>query len=152
MIKLLREFGYHDAIWLHGAMKSMCDLYTRLGVDLGDLRMVSNTTAKLAGNIVMCPPSALGDRWSRRFADPLPAFASGWMRIRGRARQRGVELPLIISDHADWPELMQTISEVKASEIWITHGREDALSLAIAKMGLRARTLAMVGFEEEEGE
>ena len=98
----------------------------------------------------MCPPSALGDRWSRRFADPLPAFASGWMRIR--ARQRGVELPLIISDHVDWPELMQTVSEVSAGEIWITHGRDDALSLAINKMGLKARALAMVGFEEEEGE
>ena len=152
VIKLLREEGYTDAIYLHGAMKSMCDLYTHLGVELGELRMVSDTSEKLPGKIVMCPPSALGDRWSRRFANPLPAFASGWMRIRGRARQRSVELPLIISDHADWPELMQTIREVNAGEIWITHGRDDALSLAIEKMGLKARALSMVGFEEEEGE
>ena len=61
---------------------------------------------KLAGEIVLSPPSAFGDRWSRRFADPLAGFASGWMRIRGRVRQRGVELPLIISDHCDWPELL----------------------------------------------
>ena len=149
LIVLLREAGYTKTIWLHGAMKSMCDLYESLGVALGDLRMVSDTDDTLAGEIVLCPPSSLGDRWSRRFADPIPALASGWMRIRARARQRGVELPLIISDHADWPELLQTIKDVEAPEIWITHGREDALIMQAQAMGLKARALAMVGFDED---
>jgi putative mRNA 3-end processing factor len=149
LIKLLRNHGYDKTIWLHGSMKAMCDLYQRLGIGLGDLRLVSESTDALQGQIVMCPPSAIGDRWSRRFADPIPAFASGWMRIRARARQRGVELPLIISDHVDWSELLQTVKEVEAQEIWITHGRDDALQLACAKMGLKSRALAMVGYEEE---
>lgn len=152
LIKLLRNAGYDDTIWLHGAMKPVCDLYVRLGVDLGDLRLVSEAEGSLAGKIVLCPPSAIGDRWSRRFADPIPAFASGWMRIRARARQRGVELPLIISDHADWPELVQTVRDVGAGEIWITHGRDDALTLQCQAMGLKARALSMVGFDEEGGE
>lgn len=149
LIALLRRSGYDAPIWLHGAMKPICDLYERCGISLGDLRLVSEATDSLAGQIVLCPPSAIGDRWSRRFADPIPAFASGWMRIRARARQRGVELPLIISDHSDWPELVQTVREVGAGEIWITHGRDDALSLQCRQMGLKARALAMVGFEEE---
>jgi putative mRNA 3-end processing factor len=149
LIVLLREAGYDKPIWLHGAMKAMCDLYENLGVKLGDLRLVSDAESALPGEIVLCPPSALGDRWSRRFADPIPALASGWMRIRARARQRGVELPLIISDHADWPELIQTIKEVEAGEIWITHGREDALTMQAESMGLKAKALAMVGFDEE---
>lgn len=149
LIALLRAAGYDRTIWLHGAMKSMCDLYTEMGIELGPLKMVSEATDALAGEIVVCPPSALGDRWSRRFADPLPAFASGWMRIRARARQRGVELPLIISDHADWPELVQTIKDVSAPEIWITHGRDDALTLQAETMGIKARALSMVGFDEE---
>jgi putative mRNA 3-end processing factor len=149
LIALLRRAGYDRPIWLHGAMKPICDLYERLGIPLGDLELVSETESALAGEIVLCPPSAIGDRWSRRFADPLPSFASGWMRIRARARQRGVELPLIISDHSDWPELVQTIAEVGAGEIWITHGRDDALTLKCHQMGLKARALAMVGFEEE---
>jgi putative mRNA 3-end processing factor len=149
LIMLLRESGYEKAIWLHGAMKSMCDLYEGLGIRLGDLRLVSDAENDLAGEIVLCPPSALGDRWSRRFADPVPALASGWMRIRARARQRGVELPIVISDHADWPELVQTLKDVEASEIWITHGREDALIMQAEAMGLKAKALAMVGFEEE---
>jgi putative mRNA 3-end processing factor len=149
LIVLLREAGYTKAIWLHGAMKSMCDLYESLGVDLGELRLVSDSDSDLAGEIVLCPPSSLGDRWSRRLCDPIPALASGWMRIRARARQCGVELPLIISDHADWPELVQTMKDVEAPEIWITHGREDALIMQAQSMGLKARALAMVGFDED---
>ena len=149
LIALLRQAGYDKPIWLHGAMKPMCDLYESLGIALGELRPVSEAKDALPGQIVLSPPSALGDRWSRRFADPIPGFASGWMRIRARARQRGVELPLIISDHADWPELVQTIKDVGAGEIWITHGRDDALTLECQAMGLKARALSMVGYDEE---
>ncbi|WP_415017508.1 ligase-associated DNA damage response exonuclease [Aestuariivirga sp.] len=152
LISMMRSVGYDRTIWLHGAMKPLCDLYERHGVSLGDLRLVSEANHDLAGEVVIAPPSAIGDRWSRRFAEPLPAFASGWMRIRARARQRGVELPLIISDHADWPELVQTIRDVGAGEIWITHGRDDALTLQCQAMGLTAKALAMVGFSEEDGE
>ena len=151
VIRVLREAGYDRTIWLHGALVGMCELYERLGVPLGDLRAVSEADRSLAGEIVLSPPSALADRWSRRLADPLTAFASGWMRVRGRARQRGVELPLVISDHVDWPELMATIEETGAGEIWVTHGREEAVVLAATRMGRRARALALVG-REDEGE
>lgn len=149
MIMLLRAAGYDRPIWLHGAMAGLCDLYEQLGVSLGPLRLVAEAESSLAGEIVLSPPSALGDRWSRRLCDPVAAFASGWMRVRGRARQRGVELPLVISDHADWPELMSTIEETGAGEIWVTHGREEAVVYAARKMGRRARALALVGREDE---
>jgi putative mRNA 3-end processing factor len=150
MIALMREAGYDAPIYLHGGLKSLCDLYQRLGINLGELRLVVDSEpGKLAGALVMCPPSAVTDRWSRRLADPVTCFASGWMRVRGRARQRGVELPLVVSDHCDWPELLQTIEETGASEIWVTHGREDALVHQIGKMGRRGRALALVGFEDE---
>ena len=110
---------------------------------------VAESKDKLAGEIVLSPPSALGDRWSRRFADPLAGFASGWMRIRGRVRQRGVELPLIISDHCDWPELLQTITETGAREVWVTHGREEALVHEMGKRGIAARALRLVGREDD---
>ncbi|SDO73293.1 putative mRNA 3-end processing factor [Filomicrobium insigne] len=150
VIKLLREEGYDDPIWLHGALISLCDLYKDLGHDLGDLRVVdTEKPGGTAQGIIMCPPSALGDRWSRRFPDSVSAFASGWMRIRARARQRGVELPLVISDHADWPELIGTIRETGAAEIWVTHGRDDALVHQLSQMGVKAKALALVGFEDE---
>jgi putative mRNA 3-end processing factor len=69
--------------------------------------------------------------------------------VRQRARQRGVELPLVISDHADWDELLATVLEVGAGEVWITHGREEALAHALEGLGIKARPLALLGFDEE---
>ncbi len=150
MISLVRAAGYERPIYLHGALQGLCDYYVSQGVNLGDLRPVAASGGdNLSGELVMCPPSAIADRWSRRLGDPVTAFASGWMRVRARARQRGTELPLVVSDHADWPELIQTIRDVEAGEIWVTHGREDALLHQISQMGLKGRALALVGFEDE---
>ncbi len=151
VIAELRAAGHHDTIWLHGAMEAMCRLYEEHGVMLGDLRLVSDAGKdQMRGAIVMAPPSALNDRWSRRLPEPITAMASGWMRVRGRARQRGVELPLVISDHADWNELTRTIREVNPQETWITHGREEALLRWCELNQRRARALALVGYEDED--
>ncbi|WP_260926139.1 ligase-associated DNA damage response exonuclease [Novosphingobium sp. 9] len=151
VIAELRLAGYRDTIWMHGAMERMCRLYEDFGVDLGDLRLVSEAPKDaLAGHIVLAPPSALNDRWSRRLPDPITAMASGWMRVRQRARQRMVELPLVISDHADWDELTRTIEEVNPAETWITHGREDAMLRWCELHQRKARALALVGYEDED--
>ncbi len=102
------------------------------------------------GAIVLCPPSAIADRWSRRFFDPIPSMASGWMGVRARARQRGAELPLIISDHADWSELTQTLKDVGAPKVWVTHGREEALVHYARSIGIEAEALHLAGREEED--
>jgi putative mRNA 3-end processing factor len=150
VIKLAREAGYDQPIYLHGALVELCALYQRLGVDLGELRpATTDKSENFAGALVLCPPSAVDDRWSRRFPDPVTAFASGWMRIKGRIRQSGVELPLVISDHADWPELLDTIVETGAEDVWVTHGRDDALVYQLGLMGRKARALSLVGFEDE---
>ena len=98
----------------------------------------------------ICPPSALNDVWTRRFPEPIAAFASGWMRVRARARQHGVELPLVISDHADWDGLTATIAATGAGEIWVTHGQEDALVHWCVTRGLKARPLDIVGYGDED--
>jgi putative mRNA 3-end processing factor len=151
VIRLLREAGWDAPVFLHGALQPLCALYEELGVPLGALRPVAGARREeLAGAIVLAPPSALADRWSRRLPDPVAVAASGWMRIRQRARQRGVELPLVVSDHADWPELLRTFDEVDAPEIWVTHGQEDALVHAAGLKGRRARALRLVGLGEED--
>jgi len=129
----------------------LTELYERLGVPLGPVLPATGVARDaLKGRIVLAPPSAVTEPWSRRLPDPLVAMASGWMRVRQRAKARGVELPLVISDHADWDELTGTIDEVAAGEIWVTHGREEALVHFATKKGHRARALALSGFEEEE--
>ncbi len=151
VIALIRRAGYDRPIYLHGALDAITRYYAGRSIDVGDVRP-ARAAAKdeLAGALALCPPSALQDRWTRRFPDPLAAFASGWMRVRARARQRGVELPLVISDHADWDGLTATIKATGAAEIWVTHGEEDALVHWCATQGLAARPLRIVGYGEED--
>jgi putative mRNA 3-end processing factor len=151
VLALLRRAGYEEPVYLHGALLELTALYESLGVPLGPvLSWTEATREALRGRIVLGPPAATTDRWSRRLPDPLVAMASGWMRVRQRAKARGVELPLVISDHADWDELTATIDEVAAEEVWVTHGREEALVHYATQKGYRARALALTGFEEDE--
>lgn len=153
LIRMLRQAGYDRPIHLHGAHQGLCAVYEELGVSLGPL--LPATVARkdaLKGAIVLAPPSAIADRWARRLAEPVVANASGWMGVRQRARQGGVELPLVISDHADWDELMATCAQTGAQEVWVTHGREDALIHALGLQGIRGRALNLIGRGEEDEE
>ena len=151
VIMELRGRDYHEPIYIHGALERLCSLYEELGVPLGELRLATGVPkAELQDKIILCPPGALNDRWSRRLPDPVTAMASGWMRIRQRARQQNVELPLIISDHADWDELTRTVEEVRPGQLWITHGREEALARWAELNGIPARALALVGYEDDD--
>ncbi|HEY7972138.1 MAG TPA: ligase-associated DNA damage response exonuclease [Xanthobacteraceae bacterium] len=150
VIALIRAAGYDKPIYLHGALDAITRYYAN-AIDLGELRNVRGTPkTDLAGAIALCPPSALKDVWTRRFPDPLTSFASGWMRVRARARQHGVELPLVISDHADWNGLTATVAATGASEIWVTHGAEEALVHWCGTQNLAARPLHIVGYGDED--
>ena len=147
----LRQHGHTEPVYVHGAIERLNQIYESFGVDLGELRHTGEATKQeMAGRVVIAPPGALNDRWSRRLPDPVTAMASGWMRIRQRARQRNVELPLIISDHADWEELTMTIGELEPTEVWITHGREEALKHWCMTHQIKARELNLVGYEDED--
>jgi putative mRNA 3-end processing factor len=151
VIALIRKAGYTQPIYLHGALESITRYYQTRGIALGELRAARDADkTQRAGAIVLCPPSALNELWSRRFPDPVAAFASGWMRVRARGRQRGIALPLVISDHADWDGLTATITATGAGEVWVTHGQEDALVHFSMTHGLEARPLALVGYGDED--
>lgn len=147
----LRAAGWERPIHLHDAMRPITDWYVEDGVALGPIASAAEADgAALGGAIVICPPGAQQDLWARDFPDPLAAFASGWMRVRARARQSGVEAPLVISDHADWDELCATIAETGCAHLWVTHGEEGALVHWASGRGLDARPLRRVGHGDEE--
>ena len=150
VIKLLRDAGYDETIYLHGSQLKICDYYISQGINLGNLEPVSYKKSEdFEGKIVIAPPSALKDKWSRRFSDPVICYASGWMSIKQRAKQSLVEIPLIISDHCDWNELITTIKRCKTKSVWVTHGREDALVHWCKSNNINAEPLYMHGREEE---
>ncbi len=145
LIALLRRAGYDAPIFVHPALAAMCAVYEAGGIKLGDLRAVANAH-HLAGAIVLAPPGSAVPAAIK----PVIVAASGWMRIRQRAKSSGAELPLIISDHADWNELNRTIDDTGAPEVWVTHGWEAPLIHAAAQRGIRGRALRLVGYGDED--
>ena len=157
VIKLLRQAGYDTPIFIHGALQALCQFYQDQNIDLGILLPLpekprGGANAELRARIVIGPPSAIGSPWANRLPDPIISFASGWMQVKARARQRAVEVPLILSDHADWHDILRTIDEVNPKEVWITHGNEEALLHHLTTQGRIAKALSMVGFERVEGD
>ena len=154
LIALLREAGYDETILITPAVKELCDLYERHGVKLGDLDVetpASHPSERFANRVVIGPMQTFTEKLVKRFSEPLLCFASGWMGIRARAKASGVELPLVISDHADWDELTMTATQVNPNALWITHGREDALMRWAEIEGRTAQPLHLVGYDEVSG-
>ncbi len=150
IIALLREAGYDRPVYLHGAMEKLVNFYVQSGIPLGETPLVSSADkGQLKGEIVLCPPGALADVWSRRFSDPVTCLASGWMQTRARAKQRGVDLPLVISDHADWDDLCRTVLDTQCSQLWVTHGQEEALVHWAQQRGISAMPLHLVGYGDD---
>lgn len=143
MIGLLRQVGWAGPVFVHGAMVDICQTYQYFGVDLGEVCPLSEASPdELAGQVVLAPPGAVQGLSDHLVRDARTAFASGWMRLRKRAATAGVDLPLIISDHADWPELTRTLDDVAAEEVWVTHGEEIDLINYCSRRGVRGRRLS----------
>jgi putative mRNA 3-end processing factor len=130
-------------IFTHGAVESIAQVYRAAGVRLPPTRAVAEARTKeeLAGALVVAPPSAEGSTWTRRAANAGRAFASGWMQIRGNRRRRALDRGFVLSDHADWPRLLETIGAGGAERIWVTHGYAAEMAHFLREKGLSAEAV-----------
>ena len=137
-------------IYTHGAVERLNNVYRSEGIALPKTTYALAATAgKFAGSLVVAPPSMNGSTWLRRFGDFSTAMASGWMQVRGHRRRRAVDRGFILSDHADWPGLLQAVRETGAETVWVTHGYIDPLVRWLREQGLAAEGLA-THFENDE--
>lgn len=130
-------------VFVHGAIEPLVECYRQAGVSMLPTQLVSEAAKgrSWAGELILAPPSAHGSPWTRRFGADETAFASGWMRIRGTRRRRGVDRGFVLSDHADWPALLRTIRETGARRVLTTHGYADTLARYLGEEGLGAAVL-----------
>ena len=149
LISLLREIGYDETVYIHGSLKKICDYYVKNGIFLGSYDHVKNKKEKdLINKIIIAPPSSIKSLWSNRFINKKLCLASGWMTIKQRIKQNQIEIPLIISDHSDWYELTNNILNSQARNVWVTHGREDALTYWCKENSINSKPLRLVNREE----
>ncbi|MDB5853884.1 MAG: ligase-associated box helicase [Herminiimonas sp.] len=127
-------------IFCHGAVEPLNRVYRESGVTLPPTRLVSEVTdrTEFAKALILAPPSAGGSTWMRRFGDYSDAFASGWMQLRGARRRRAVDRGFVLSDHADWPGLLQAIHATGAQNVIVTHGQVPVMVRWLRQQGLNA--------------
>ena len=126
----LHAIGVEEEVLLHGAVETVTRHYRQAAIPMTPSRPVSELPRKesLAGRLVLAPPSAHRSAWMRRFQSPQTAFASGWMAVRGARRRRGYERGFVLSDHADWQGLLNTVRQSGASKVYVTHGQSDVFA------------------------
>jgi putative mRNA 3-end processing factor len=127
-------------VFVHGMMLSTIDVYRQAGIEMLPVESATDQPkgTKFAGELVLAPLSARGTPWMRRLGDHSDAFASGLMRVRGVRRQRAFDRGFVLSDHADWPALLQTISETGSGRVLATHGFAEPLARHLRENGLEA--------------
>lgn len=128
-------------ILTHGAIEGTNTVLRAQGINLPETQQVTADTKGKdhPGALVIAPPSALTSTWARRFGPRETGFASGWMALRGIRRRRAGDRGFVISDHADWPGLLQAIAATGAENIYVTHGYTDIFSKYLTEAGWSAR-------------
>ncbi|MEO1125118.1 MAG: ligase-associated DNA damage response exonuclease [Cyanobacteria bacterium J06635_15] len=117
-------------VYVHGAIQTLNEVYRAQGIPMLETLATSEVPRdhKYTGDLILSPPSGHRASWMKRFKHPQTAFASGWMAVRGARRRRGYERGFVLSDHADWHGLINTIVQTGASKVYVTHGQNEVLS------------------------
>lgn len=130
-------------IYTHGAVEKLNKAYRESGVQLPETKCVGDAEpgCDWSQSLVVATPAALGTSWVKRFGDISTAMASGWMQIRGTRRRRSMDRGFILSDHVDWSDLLQTIEDSEAEQIWVTHGYSEIVVRHLTEQGLDAKVV-----------
>ena len=139
-------------VWLHGAVDAGVQVYRQAGIPMVPTLAVAETDNHFdyAGKLIIAPPSAAGSAWLRRFKRAQQGFASGWMRLRGNRRRGNYDRGFVLSDHADWPDLLRTVRDTGASRVIATHGNTDALVRMLNESGIRTDVFSTAYGQDED--
>ena len=142
-------------IYAHGAVYNVHETLQQAGIILPDIKRVTPETPKeqLKGSVVIAPPGAAESPWMKKFTPYATGVCSGWMQVRGHARRSNVDAGFALSDHADWPGLLQAIKATGAQKVFVTHGFQSALSRYLNEQGIEAAEVKTeYGNDEETAE
>jgi putative mRNA 3-end processing factor len=138
-------------VYTHGAVESLTEVYRKQGIEMVPTSLVGEVTKgkNFGGELILAPPSAYRSLWMKRFKGADTGFASGWMRVRGNRRRKGYDRGFVLSDHADWPDLIRTVKESKARVTLPTHGSVDVLARYLNEIGHKAIPLNLAAYSGE---
>jgi putative mRNA 3-end processing factor len=139
-------------VLVHGMLQPMIEVYREAGIAmLPTATLVERPRGtSFAGSLILAPLSARGTPWMRRIGELSDGLASGLMRVRGVRRQRAYDRGFVLSDHADWPAILDTVRDTGASRVFATHGHAEPLARYLGEQGYEAGILR-TAWEDERG-
>jgi putative mRNA 3-end processing factor len=128
---------------VHGAVDVMNRVLEGHGLNLPPTHRITAESRKedYAGALIVCPPSAVGSPWIRRFLPYSLGIASGWMSLRGARRRRGADRGFALSDHVDWRSLNHTVKETGAERVYVTHGYAEVFAKWLQEQGIEGHAV-----------
>mgnify|MGYP001158348850 FL=1 len=140
-------------VFIHSAVYPFLEHYEKAGVKLPRVTKIERGGEHdFRKSIIVAPPAVEDSTWARKFGSARKGFASGWMAVRGARRRRNLDRGFILSDHADWQGLIDTIMGTGAEQIQLTHGNGEALTRYLCDNGLNCSVLSGAGMRGEEEE
>ena len=140
--RVMAGLAGNGPILTHPAVEAVTNVLRGQGYALPPTVEVTDAVSARShpGALVIAPQTALNSGWADAFAPSETAFASGWMALA--ARRRGLSRGFVLSDHADWPGLLQVVRATGASRVLATHGYSTAFARHLCDLGLQAEVLA----------
>ena len=141
-----------EKIYVHGAVYNVHQTLRNAGWKLPEVHRITPETSKeeLAASVVVAPPSADGSSWMKKFPNHVTGICSGWMQVRGNARRRNVDVGFAMSDHADWPGLLEAVKATGAEKVFVTHGFQATFSRYLNELGIEAAEVKTEYGNDEE--
>lgn len=128
-------------VYCHPAATALNDCYRAEGIKLAPTRCLSTVRSQnpLSGELFLVPQAFLkGDQAKLLGSRFETAFASGWMAKGSRGFHQGYDRGFVMSDHADWSDLVRTILETKAKRVYVQHRGNGALVKHLRTLGIHA--------------
>ncbi|MES2707793.1 MAG: ATP-dependent DNA ligase [Verrucomicrobiota bacterium] len=126
-------------IAVHPAVAEMNGAYRELGVELPPWTKYEGRDAE--GKVLVFPPNTVRSTLLRKIKNKITAMVSGWAINAGARFSWQVDEAFPLSDHADWPELLELISLTNPKTILATHGNSAEFAAALRRRGLNAWSL-----------
>lgn len=151
--RLIKNLAGDIPIYVHNSIANLNEVIIEAGVNLPKTIRITPETTKdeLQKGIVIVPPAMRDSRWIKNLSHPVTGICSGWMQVRAHRRWQSADAGFALSDHADWPGLMEAITATGAEKVYVTHGFTAAFSRFLNDEGIEAaEVLTRFGQEDDE--
>jgi DNA ligase-1 len=127
-------------IMLHGAIFTLTKVYEQFGHCFPHYEKYEAGRAQ--GKVLLCPPGVAGANMRKSLGRTRCAVLTGWAVDPGCRYQYGCDAAFPISDHADFPELIEFVKQVQPKRVYTLHGFAADFAATLRGLGFDARALS----------